>query len=231
VGGGSDHGFCELNRRRPRPGSLDVIAFPVVPQVHATDDLSLVETHQVLGDVLATCRSFAGGAAIAVGPVTLRARRTPGEAAPAAEADPRQPAPFAAAWLLGELSGLLGAGADAVTAFATTGPHGVLAEEAGTVRALPVLDVLADVAALRGREVLPVRGYDPLRTASLAVADGGRARLLLADLTGRPDRVALPDGSDGVAVHEAGRWVPLLPRPRRHVEVAGSSRLRVDVPR
>ncbi len=202
VGGGSARHFCELNRRRPPAGGLDVGTFPVMPQEHATDDTTVVQSHQVLADVVATARSFLGPVPLAVGPVTLRAHR-PASADPA-EADPRQSGPFAAGWLLGELAGLLGAGVETVTAFATAGPQGVLADGVPT----PSLAVLAAVAALRGGRVWPVAGYDPVRTAALAVArPGGGTRVLLADLTGRARRLALPPGTTTVRVHHPSGWV------------------------
>jgi hypothetical protein len=175
-----------------------------MPQQHATDDTTVVQSHEVLRDVVATARSFLGDLPLAVGPVTLRAHR-PASTDPA-EADPRQAGAFTAGWLLGELAGLLGAGVETVTAFATAGPHGVLTGDGGPS---PSLAVLAAVAALRGGSVRTVTGYDPVRTAALAVSPpAGHTRVLLADLTGRGGRLPVPPGTGTVVVHHPSGWVP-----------------------
>ena len=225
VGGGSARHLCELNRRRPAPGSLAVGSFPVMPQEHAGDDTTLVQSHQVLGDVVATARSFLGDVPLTVGPVTLRAHR-PGSADPA-EADPRQAGAFAAAWLLGELAGLLTAGADTVTAFATAGPHGVVEEGGG---ATPALAVLAAVAGLRGGRVRAVAGLDPVRTAALAVSPPeGPTHLLLADLTGTARRMTLPAGAGTVRAHGPSGWEPVAGPIGRGVPVRPCGLLLIEM--
>jgi hypothetical protein len=227
VGGGTAWNFCELNRHRPPAGLLDVVTFPAVPTVHRDDDTTVVETHQVLGDVVATARSFLGGTPLVVGPVTLRAHRPGGD--PAAEVDARQGSDLAAAWLLGELSGLLGAGAGAVTAFASAGPHGVLTGGIPT----PSLAVVAAVSALRSGAVVPVEGYDPLETAALAVvppgAPTGCVRLLLGDLTGRARPVPLPAGALRVQAHGPMGWQPTAPDTARAVAVRPCGLVMLDV--
>ena len=231
VGGGTAHNFCELNRRRPAPGLLDVVTFPVVPQVHATDDTTIVESHQVLATVVETARDFLGDTPLFVGPVTFRARRPGGD--PAAETDPRQGTAFAAAWLLGELAGLLGAGAEAVTAFATAGPHGVLGEASGGAVASSSLAVLAAVAALRGGEVAVVQGHDPVETAALAVVPRdspvGAARLLLGDLTGRTRSMELPERTGRVLAHGPMGWQPATVDTDGRVAVRPCGLLMLDV--
>ena len=44
VAGGTDMYFCELNRTRPEVEAMDGLFWSVNPQVHAFDDISLVET-------------------------------------------------------------------------------------------------------------------------------------------------------------------------------------------
>lgn len=229
VGGGSDAHFCELNRWRPPTGSLPVLGFPVVAQEHASDDMSLVETHQVLADVLATARSFSGAAHLAVGPVTLRRRvpAVPPETGDDPAADPRQHTPFGAAWALGELGGLLAAGADSVTMFSSSGPRGVVRERGGGVEPSPALWTLREVAAMRGWEVVEVSGLDPLSSAAFAATDGTTTRLLVADLTGEPWTLVLPIGTRSAWLGDQQLEVPV--RSDRRTVLPPFGLLRIDV--
>src|SRR5690606_38917953 len=43
VGGGSDANFAELNRNRAVAAAADFVAFSLNPQVHGTDELTIVE--------------------------------------------------------------------------------------------------------------------------------------------------------------------------------------------
>ena len=72
--GGTDIYFCHLNQERPQLGPLDGIVYPITPQVHAFDEISIVENAQAQADTVRTARTFAGGRAIVISPVTLRPR-------------------------------------------------------------------------------------------------------------------------------------------------------------
>jgi hypothetical protein len=109
--------------------------------------------------------------------------RDPGE--PPLTDDPRQAAPFAAAWTLGFLGAAAEAGFDALTFFELSGARGVT--QAGV--AFPVLHALADVTAMRDAVVLPARSRRPERVQVLALRSGARLRLFLANVTGEPHPV------------------------------------------
>ena len=107
-----------------------------------------------------------------------RALRGPGRA-PFTD-DPRQKTLFAAAWTLGLVASAAQAGLTSLTLFELAGPRGVQDEGGG----FPVLDALADVAAIEGARVVPARPRRPERIQALALQSGGRVRLLLANVTG-----------------------------------------------
>ena len=180
IAGGTDAYLAELNRRRP-PAGADLVCFSANPQVHHSDDLTLVENLEGLAEAVATARTF--GAPVAVTPVTLRPRFNPNATAvdPEPAPDPRQRGPFAAAWTVGALKHL--AGASSATLFEAAGPRGLFEGDA----LFPVYRVLADVAGAEA--VLPTRSTDPLRVDGLAFRRKGRIRVLLANLTGEPQRV------------------------------------------
>ena len=54
---------------------MDVLAYSVMPQLHAEDDLSLIETLEAQGETVRTALFHSGGKPIAVGPITLRPRK------------------------------------------------------------------------------------------------------------------------------------------------------------
>ena len=108
--------------------------------------------------------------------------------------DPRQEAPFAAAWTLGFLAAAAEAAFDALTFFELSGPRGVT--EAGV--AFPVRHALADALALRDALVLPARSRRPERVQVLVLRSGTLARLFLANVTAEPHPVRI-EGLKGMA--------------------------------
>jgi hypothetical protein len=198
---GTDGDFAELNRDRPVGGAAGV-AYALNPQVHASDDASILETLPIQGLTVATARSFASGA-VAVSPITLRGRFNPAAAEPHGAgfaeppADPRQASLLAAGWTLGSIASIVAAGADSVTWFETVGPRGVLGpgaagspaagNQAGAV--YPVWFVLADLADRAGWR--PVQLATPASVTGLAMRRSGRIRVLLANLGRDPVRLNL----------------------------------------
>ncbi len=77
LGGGTDGHFAEINRRRVAARGLDQLVFALNPQVHAFDDATILESVSSLRALADSMRGFAGGASLAISPVTLRARVDP----------------------------------------------------------------------------------------------------------------------------------------------------------
>jgi hypothetical protein len=211
--------FNELNRHRLPPGQAGGLAWSVNPQIHAFDDLSLMENLQAQPATIATARSFAPGIALFVTPITLRPRfnavavtdqdlsggalpegALPENALPW-QVDVRQPSLFGAAWTLGSIAALAGAGADGLTYYDTVGPAGVIESPAGSPAPAeffsradtpyPLAVVLADAARLAGGRVCRVTGADPARVAAVAVRQPGRTTVLVANLTAADCEVAV----------------------------------------
>ena len=183
--GGTDGHLVELNRRRPSAAGLDRLSFSFTPQVHAFDDATLVENLSSVAGMAETVRSFGGGAAVGISPVTLRPRAVPAPlpASPAGEApstdDPRQGAPFAAAWTLGLLAAAADARVASVTFFELAGPRGVTDEDGP----FPVVETIAAVTERPEAAFLAVRSRRPDRVQALALRSGRLTRLFLANAT------------------------------------------------
>jgi hypothetical protein len=188
---GTNGDFAELNRDRPMPGPWAGLAYATNPQVHAFDELTLVESLPIHAQAVATARTFAGGGDVVVSPITLRGRFNPAAADPSSgpaepPVDQRQPSLFAAGWLLGSIASLVEGGANAVTYFESHGPRGVM-DPSGTP--FPTWFVLADLADRLEWEPLRLDpGTGPIVTG-LAMVRSQATRILLANVT--PDRLVV----------------------------------------
>jgi hypothetical protein len=211
IAGGTDMYFCELNRTRPQVAAMDGVFWSINPQVHAFDDLSVVETVEAQGEQVRTAAAFSGGKKLFVGPVTLRRRRNVNATGPREtrvaslpdSVDPRQSSLFAAAWTLASAKYLSEQGVDAATFYETTGWRGVVQGDdpppeptlfqARAGQVFPLYHVIADLCSLRGGSLLEVENLRPLELAALAVAQGTGTTLLVANLTADRQSVVVAD--------------------------------------
>jgi D-apionolactonase len=210
IGSGTDAFFTELNRNRPPAELLDWVAYSINPQVHAFDNLSLVETLLTAGVTVESARAFSGTAKIAVTPITLKMRWNPNATAPDAptpagelprQVDPRQMSLFGAAWTVGAIKSLALSQADSVTFYETTGWLGVMEREGGSPLpekfasvaggVFPMYHVFADVGAFAGGEALHSTSSHPFTVDALALRKDGQLRLLVANYTDQPQQVTL----------------------------------------
>jgi len=220
IGGGTNLYFAELNRSRPNPAELDAVAYSINPQVHASDERSLVENLEAQCATVVTARFFCGELSLIVSPVTLKPRFNPDavgpEPAPQAgelpsAVDPRQMSLFAAVWTLGSIKQLAEGGAASVTYYETTGWRGIKETERGCpdpesflsapAMVFPVYHVFADIADLKTTELLACSSTDPLRVQGLALSGGEGVHLLVANLTPEAQTCAVgPLNGDRAAV-------------------------------
>ena len=179
FGAGTDGYFAELNRERPALDPLDIVCYPVNPQVHAFDNATLVETLEGQSETLKSARRFSGDRALVVSPVTLKPRT--GRVPP--DADPRQTSLFGAAWTLGSVKHMAEGGARSVTYFESTGKRGVMDPAPGGV--FPLYHALADVGEFAGGQALPSTSNAPLSADCLVLRKNGRLRVLAANYSDR----------------------------------------------
>ncbi|MGH2377300.1 MAG: hypothetical protein ACRDGT_02355 [Candidatus Limnocylindria bacterium] len=200
FGAGTDRYFTQINRSHPPVEALDVLCYPLNPQVHASDDLSLVENLAGQAMTVESAHRIAGALPLAVTPVTLRSRSWRSEAPNTA--DPRLSSLFGAAWTVGSLKYLAESDVQSATYYETSGGSGVMPAEgavaSGPGGVFPVYHVFAELRAIAGGTVVPMRSSDPLAVVAFAVRKGGRTRLLVANLVPRRSRVFI-EGIRGVA--------------------------------
>jgi hypothetical protein len=218
VGGGSRAFFTELNRATLPLDDMDVVSYTLNPQVHAFDNASITETLAAQPETVRSARAIAGDRPLVIGPITLRLRFNPNATGPEPEPGPgelpssvdyRQPSLFAAGWLAGSINALGNAGVDALTYFETTGWKGLIERRDHPLwiegfhswpgMVFPVYHVLADVGELGDGQILPVTLGDGLRVQALALRDGDRVRVILANMTDEPLSVALAIPGAGAA--------------------------------
>jgi hypothetical protein len=219
MGAGTNAFFAELNRSRPPMHALDLVCYSINPQVHAFDNLSLVETLAAQASTVESARQFCGDRLLAVTPVTLKMRFNPNATGPEPEPGPgelpsqvdeRQMSLFGAAWTAGSLKYLAESGVDSLTYYETTGWRGVMETEAGSPvpdkfpslpgAVFPLYHVLADVGELAGGEVVPTRSSQPLLVDGLALRQENRLRVVLANLSPEPRQVLVQNLGQQVRV-------------------------------
>lgn len=109
--------FQALNTGRPAMASYDGLAFGFQPQVHQTDDLTILESLEVPRLQAAQAKTLSAGKPVAACPITWNSSGS----AP----DPRLDQPFAAAWTVATALGFAIGGASEIVIHRTHGPHGV----------------------------------------------------------------------------------------------------------
>ena len=205
FGGGTDAFFAELNRSRPPRDGFDLVCYSINPQAHAFDNASLVESLAAQAVTLESARAFCGPTPLAISPVTLRPRFNPNATGPTPapapgtlppQVDQRQMSLFGACWTLGSIAYLAAGGAASATYYETTGWRGVMETEGGPPlpeqfrsrpgMLFPLYHVLADVGEFSAGRMLASLSSDPLAIDGLALRDGARLRVLVANMTGEP---------------------------------------------
>lgn len=186
IGTGTSHHFAEWNRAGDGLPLLDFTSYPVMPQVHARDTLSLIENLAAQHATIVTAAGRARGVPIHVSPVTLRGNGNRGKRL-SENVDARQGSLFAAAWTAVSLHYLRGA--RAVTYFESAGPCGILPDSGDTV--YPVYLLLGVIAKFNPDSILESRCEHPLTVDGLALGKATGDRLfIISNFSGELCRVS-----------------------------------------
>lgn len=195
----SGQNFTELNRSRPRVHGLAGIGFAMNPQMHAFDDLSLMETTEIHGELVQNARRLSKGLPVSVGPVTLEPSHWVDR-----HADQRLNSPFAAAWVFASLASFSIAGAHSLTYFETHGPRGILSDHQDECK--PVEKLLDRILRFRDLTIIESDSDLPLAVRSLLFDCPNGPVAIIANLRETRVEVALFDGKSVLEPLEI-RWI------------------------
>lgn len=231
LGGGMLSYFTELNRKRVPADQLDFITHCTNPIVHASDDLSVMQSLEALPFITRSVRAIYGAKPYRIGPSTIPMRQNPYGSATKqnldmlriamADRDPRHNALLAAAWAVGYAARVASAGLDQLVLSALAGPFGLIAGEGEPVAEggrRPLFHVVKALAAMAGLSSIHTDAVDDTRLAILAArSSSGKATGLAANLTPATvsvDIAALCEDSplailDANSITAAEGWRPL----------------------
>jgi D-apionolactonase len=200
AGQGVNAYFAELSRNPPKFEKSEFISFGICPQVHATDDSTLVENLEAQRYAVETARELFPAKPVFVSPVTLKQRFNVVATSEEADAqqdvlppqvDVRQPLVFTAQWLLGSIKFLSQSGTSLITCFETVGWRGFIQGNfeppvRGKFPAIngdifPVFHLLQELKNFD--EVLFSKSNNPLKVDGLALrnAHTGEIKILLTN--------------------------------------------------
>jgi hypothetical protein len=197
IGAGTPSFFTEFNRNPPGR-EADFVFFGIAGNVHAADDLSVMETLGVYPAIIESARALCPGKPIWLGPCTIGLRHNPYGAAvadnprrvrkPAVRVDPRHGARFGAAFMAGVAA--RAAGADRLTLAAPLGAFGLF-DAAG--KPTPACLVHNLLAAAHGTPRFAVQS-SARWLSCIGFQDKGGDTLLLVNLASTSLSVTMPMG-------------------------------------
>jgi hypothetical protein len=195
---GTNAYFAELNRQRP-PRDFPA-CYSINPQVHAFDDLSLIENLEAQSATVESALQFCDRG-LFISPITLRPRFNPNATSQTEEpkdrlpstVDPRQRTLFGAVWTLGALAGLLPQrGITSLTFYETTGWQGLMETAQGSPLAelfgsapgeiFPVYHVFHALADARSLIIPETRGPKELAALWTRGIEANSLQCLLGNL-------------------------------------------------
>jgi hypothetical protein len=212
--------FTELNRKPTPQGIFDFVTHTVCPIVHASDDVSVMETLEALPSIFDSARAIIGKAPYHIGPSSIPCRDNPYGAGVFAnpdndriclsDVDPRQRGLFAAAWSLGLAARAAAGGVDSLAIGAVIGPQGAIYRKAKYLQpwfdesgasVFPVFHVLSGLAQAGRAKRIATDVSSPARVAALAYQAAGRRIVWLANLTAEKQAVKMAGIAGPVFVH------------------------------
>ncbi|WP_157747541.1 hypothetical protein [Cohaesibacter sp. ES.047] len=177
IGGGMLTNFTEMNRCRPDPKICDYVTHGSTAIVHASDDISVIETLEALPQIFRSAERIGDGSAYRLGLVSIAMRSNPyGESIaenPAqiretmAREDPRHRGLFGAAWAVGALAATAQSGVKALCLSAPVGPFGMAYQrqpytqsgyDDGLGAVYPIFHVIRFAAGLKDQDRLLLSG-------------------------------------------------------------------------
>ena len=200
---GTNANFTELNRNAPEPGPYEGLCFSINPQVHAFDDLSLIETLEMQGVISGNAQRVGRGSKAILSPVTLTQRfnavaASKGDAfSYSEEADPRQKTMFGAVWTAGSILHAALGEAHSATYYKTRGPTAVMeSTESGETILFPMYSIFEYLSNLKDAQVKRLKSSDPLSVEAWAIKRGFDTSYLLINYSQRGQSIVIHQDED-----------------------------------
>ncbi len=207
IGGGTDHYFTQINRERPPSNSIDFLSFSANPQVHAFDDLSILETAQTFTSVIESAQMISGGKPIHISPITLKPRSNPDatvaiseEEQARARLDHRHKTPLNALWTLASLKNIIQGSAAQATFFQTLGDEGLLSDSGRSL--FPIYEVFAFLGQRKNALAIQTESSHPLVFEGLILEENGKRSYILGNFTEDPILIRIEERSIGLRPKE-----------------------------
>ena len=211
--GGTLDWFTEVNRNRPAADAPWFTCYSLNPQVHAFDNMTLVENLEAQAFTVQSAKKFSPRPVV-ISPVTLRMRDKFGahKTGFPPDVDARQMSLFGAGWTLGSIARLAMTGhVHSLTYFETKGWRGLMEAENGPRTpehfpsaaggVFPLYHVFADIAEFGAPQIYSTHCTHPLQAEALTLFDGkGRRRVLVANLTGETQEIKIKSGTSAARV-------------------------------
>lgn len=227
IGTGTNANFAELNRNPPGMEMADFISYAISPQIHASDDLSVIENLEAQPDTVSTAKSLSNGKPVLISPVTLKPRfnvvatstdrdnHMNSEGTLPDRFDQRQSSLFCAGWTLGSLKYLSESGVSSITYYESAGRGGIIHGGQPPVSAdlfpakkgdiYPVYFLFRELKKFRPAWVMKTTASESQLFSSLYLDTDHGKILILANHSGDRISVRLPDSmefSDSMSIDE-----------------------------
>ncbi|MEN3185199.1 MAG: hypothetical protein ABDK92_00990 [Atribacterota bacterium] len=203
LGGGTKGWFAELNRRLPFLEGIDFVFFAVSPQIHASDNETLIENLPTQ-EMLCRYAHKITGLPVVLSPITLSVPFNPNATERKKRYlppvfDPRQWSLFGMLWTLGSVK--YASSAEALTYYEVFGPCGIIPlpevqdywykHGYRTFGVSPLSHILKDLNSKEGATIVPTRSTNPLVIDALCLLERSERVLYLWNYTPCPQRLSV----------------------------------------
>lgn len=203
IATGTNAGFAQFNRNIPGETGNDSVSYPIYPQEHASDNLSLTENLESQKYSILTAKMFSGRKGIVISPVNIQRRFNPNmsycEIPPDGpdmpiRVDSRMMSLFGACWTAISLKYLCENSPESITFYETVGECGIFQGEHDSrwpetfpaVKGMifPVFHVFRFIMGNKDLKLIRSISSKPLAIDCIALSDGKKAKLILVNLSG-----------------------------------------------
>jgi hypothetical protein len=219
VGAGTDYDFTDLNRYPVGLSLIDYVFYSACPQVHAFDDLSLIENLEGLAETVKSAKMLAPGKRVHVSAISLKRRSNPDATSSVLDPkqqylksiDERQGNLFGAAWTAGALKQLWENGADLITLFESMGPRGIMMNEEvdpmdlelpiSFPEVFPVFNLLKTIAQFNPTEIVKTHSSNPLEFGGMLLRNKEEGLLFVFNFSAESKSISIHQGNTDIKVN------------------------------